>query len=77
MSLSQRQRFALEPHLENKWTIEACAAAETVYTICLRVANVITHSLNQQYHFSHVDNSPRLKSFLMTNGPSFTFAQNQ
>lgn len=51
MPLQQRRQFALEVHVENKWTFKVCIA-ETVYTICLRVANVITHSLNQQHHFS-------------------------
>lgn len=46
MPLQQRRIFASEPHLhvENKWTFRVCTAEETVYTICLRVANVITHS---------------------------------
>lgn len=70
-SLWQRRRFALEPHLGNKWTFKVCTAEESVYTICLCVANVITHSLNQHHHFSHVENLQRLRPFLMINGPCF------
>lgn len=53
--------FALEPHLENKWTFKIYMAEENFYTICLCVANVITHCLNQHYYFSDVENLLRLK----------------